>query len=242
MKFTTSVSLALFGFAGLAQSALAQLSISSTYAKGINYGVETKFTFTVNPADNTLTIFVDNTKEGLNGYRGTITSFGFNTPFTDALLGNNGRNVSFSQVWDEKVGRHSTTKWNKFEPYYLPQNGGYAADLGVGTGHGEAGGSTQNGIHFGEQVTFKFQLPNFGPADSDRFFDLQNDLVVRWQEVGNNDCDDRFSDFGVGDLPPAPEPSTYGLMGAAALLGIVGLRRRSQKNSAAKREEATVSA
>jgi hypothetical protein len=59
-----------------------------------------------------------------------------------------------------------------------------------------------------------------------------NTLVVSFedQRLGATDAD--FTDFIFAfqflptQLPPVPEPSTYGLMGAAALVGLVALRRR----------------
>ena len=66
-----------------------------------------------------------------------------------------------------------------------------------------------------------------------------NTLLVGFEDVraGNQYYDADFNDFVVGFqfLPtqtPVPEPSTYGLMGAAALVGIVGYRRFKQKKVA----------
>lgn len=232
-RFSSALLLAL---CLLAPSAFAQLTIKTVDAKGINTGVTTRFTFTVDPWTNRLTIQVDNTHASATGVQGTITSFGFNTPFSDAQLGNNGSNVSFTEVWTTKLVGHTTSKWNIFEPYSISQNGGYSEELGVGTGNTPTGGTSANGIKFGEKVTFTFQFPDFTAAQVAGFFDSNSDLVVRWQEVGIG-CSNGWSDFGPTDIPPTPEPSTYGLMGAAALFACVAIRRRKQKKVAVKELE-----
>ncbi|PTY02142.1 hypothetical protein DB347_24790 [Opitutaceae bacterium EW11] len=229
-------SIALCALFVVAPAAFGQLYVTTIDVNGLNYGVTSRFTFTVNPTTNALIIDVDNTVVSDTGYIGTITSFGFNTPFTDAQLGTNGSNVSFTQLWTAKNWGHTTAKWHKFEPYAISQNGGYTEDLGVGTGKTPTGGSPQTGIEFGEKVRFTFTFPDFTPQQINGFFDAPGDLVVRWQEVGSYNhyyCQNGFSDYGWGDIPPTPEPSTYGLMGVAALLGIVAYRRRSQKKQAA---------
>lgn len=230
-------SVALCALCALAPAAFGQL-VTSVDVVGVNTGVTSHFKFTINPTTNTLIIDVDNTVLGADGVHGTITSFGFNTPFTDKQLGNNGSNVSFTQVWtDANWGHYNLTKWNKFEPYNISQNGGYHEELGVGTGNTPTGGTTSNGIKFGEQVRFTFTFPDFTPQQVAGFYDGAQDIVVRWQEVNDTRfqsyCDTNRSDYGWGDIPPTPEPSTYGLMGAAALLGIVGFRRHAQKKRAA---------
>ena len=67
-------------------------------------------------------------------------------------------------------------------------------------------------------------------------FSANKDIVVRWQEV-RNDCTTGQGDYGwtgfPEEIPPTPEPSTYGLMGAAALMGGVIYRRRQQKKKLA---------
>lgn len=221
----------------LASTAVGQIVTKTVTASGQNYGVKTKFTFTVNPTSNTLTIVVDNTIAGNGGAEGTITSFGFNTPFSDAQLGNNGSNVSFTQTWNTTLPGHTTWKWNKFEPYQISQNGGYNTDLGVGTGTTPTGGTSADGIKFGEKVTFVFTFPDFAPGQINGFFDQNPDLIVRWQEVGFG-CSNGWSDYGTADLPPAPEPSTYGLIGAGALLSLAVVRRQKQKIAQRKKNAA----
>jgi hypothetical protein len=221
----------------IAPACLAQMVVQTIDVSGINYGVKSRFTFSIDAASNILTIDVDNTLAGPGGMQGTITSFGFNTPFTNAQLGTNGSKVDFvSQTWTKKVQSNSHTfdKWNEFEPYYLSQNGGYKQDYGVGTGNNPTGGTTKNGIKHGEKATFVFKFPDFTPGQFDGFFDRKQDIVVRWQEVGKNNCYE-WSDFGpgnfppTGEIPPTPEPSTYGLIGAGALFALVVYRKRAQR-------------
>jgi len=38
-----------------------------------------------------------------------------------------------------------------------------------------------------------------------------------------------FTDSGAPITPPVPEPSTYGLIGAVALLGLVAVRKYTRK-------------
>ncbi len=176
---------------------------------------------------NTYTVNFSNTTIGTGGYVGTITSFGFNTPFTDLELGANGSNVTFSST---KPG------WSVFDPYGLSQGGGvFAQNLGAGTGNNPEGGPPSDGIQFGQTATFVFTLPNFVSADG--FFDSTTDFTVRWQQVGliTASIDQRNrSDYGGGnDVPntPVPEPSTYSALAGLLLLGFAA-KRHFQKRRA----------
>ena len=185
---------------------------------------------------NTYTINFANTTIGPGGYVGTITSFGFNTPFANAALGTDGSNVSFSST---------KLDWGVFEPYGLSQAGGiFAQELGAGVGAQPDGGNPTNGIHFGESATFVFTFANFTSADG--FFDTLTDFSVRWQQVGLSTIPEGqrgSSDFGgandgsvptptPSDFPntPVPEPSTYSILGGLLLLGFA-LKRRFQKRA-----------
>lgn len=233
VRLTAIVTALVLGFSS---AAFGQLFISQEVV-GEVYQTKAKFTFMVDPVTNTIAIEVDNTLLGQDTARGTITSFGFNTPLTDAQLGNNASNVTFTQAWVKvKPGHTNLQKWNVFEPYNLSQNGGSTTELGVGTGNTPTGGTSKNGIKFGEKAYFKFQFTDFTAEQALTTFAGEKALVVRWQEV-KDDCVTGQSDYGwtgfPEEIPPTPEPSTYGLMGAAALLGVVAYRRRQQKKAIA---------
>jgi hypothetical protein len=215
----------------LCSVAHAQLTVENFKVVGSQTGVTAKFKFTVDPQQNTLTVEIDNTFLGAGGVRGTITSFGFNTPFTNSQLGTNGSNVTFTQTWTKLNSGHTTpTKWTKFDPYSPSQQGGkYGQDFGVGTGSTPEGGNANLGIKFGEKAKFVFTFPDFTASQVANFFNSADDLTARWQEVtdGTNYYCGSPSDIGfANELPPVPEPATYGLMGTLLLTGLVAYRRK----------------
>ncbi len=213
---------------GLSQTLDAQIAVHEFNVRSINYGVKSKFTFTVDPTSNTLTVVIDNTIAGVNGFIGTITGFGFNTPFSDAQLGTNGSNVWHDQTVFQLISGHAQPEdWVRKDPFSLSIGGGsYSQDFGVWAPNPKP----QNGIKHGEKAWFVFAFPDFTPAQVGGFFNSSHDLTVRYQEVENAACDG-YSDVGWTNdtCLPVPEPSTYGLMGAAGLLGLVAWRKRQQK-------------
>lgn len=73
-----------------------------------------------------------------------------------------------------------------------------------------------------------FASPFINGATADMFAQFTTVLnsdpqVADWLVRGNDPV--------TGNLVPVPEPSTYGLIGAGALLGLVALRRRMQKRA-----------
>jgi hypothetical protein len=229
---------AVLSIAGFASTVHAQIInrtfnvVGSSESNGSNHP-STLVSVSADVGLNTYTINFANTTIGPGGYVGTITSFGFNTPFTGAALGTDGSNVSFSST---KSG------WGIFEPYDLSQAGGiFAQELGAGVGAQPDGGNPTDGIHFGESATFVFTFADFTSANG--FFDSLTDFSVRWQQVGLSTIPEGQrggSDFGgandggstPGDLPntPVPEPSTYSILGGVLLLGFA-LKRRLQKRA-----------
>jgi len=183
-------------------------------ATGASTGVVTDFNFTVNTTANTLTVFVDNTHTGSGGVTGTLTSFGFNVP--DSLI------ASASLVT-------APTGWTLARPYDLNAGGNnFMQDLGAKTGTNVNGGSPQDGIAFGETGTFVFQFADFSSSAG---FLGTNGVSGRWQVVVPGGSDAGFGNPGTSgaDIVPVPEPSTYGLFGAAGLIAAVMIRRRLAK-------------
>ena len=211
-----------------ASSAQAQLV---TFVSGVNTPVKTKFTFWVDPATDRLTIEVDNRYIGEQHAKGTVTGFGFNLP-----TGNGADVTLLSQTWTVNAANHSTTKWSVVDDFQAKNSANYQTEVGVWSklspsgNHGN-GSTPKNGVRFGDVTTFVFQVPAFTPAQQNAFYSGTPDLVVRWQSVDWDcklgDSDRGFTDFPE-ELPPVPEPSTYGLMGAALLGGLVILRRRKR--------------
>jgi hypothetical protein len=218
-------------FSIIAAGALASAAVAQLYTvmagdenSTEGTGVTAEFTFTIDDIANTVTVFVDNTILGENDAQGTITSFGFNTPFASADLGDDGSDVSFTQDFGDM--------WNTFAPYALSPTMTFEQDFGVGSGANEEGGDPQNGIEFGSTGTFVFTFPDFTGTDTIAGWLGENGLSVRFQEVldslGASGGSDKVlgnpDDGGGGGGGFVPEPSTYGLFGVMALLGIAAMR------------------
>lgn len=238
IKSITTYALAL---AAASTAASAQIVTEKFSIHGLTTNVIASATATINATSNTFTLVVDNSILGAGGANGTITSLGFPVPFTDTELGANGSLVSLTTTWNLTNPGHSTpSNWNILEPYDL-NAGGQHINLEIGTGvHASQanGGNPNLGIEFGEIVTFVFQLPDFDISDilgpGGFITGGDNDLVFRWQEIGIDGLPGSGSDIGFGpgtEVPPGvgetpvPEPSTYGLAGAAALFCVIGIRR-----------------
>lgn len=196
---------------GLATAAHAQLYI----ATGRTTGVTTQFNFDFNSVLNQVTVQVDNTFAGVGGVTGTLTSFGFNIP---ANLVCTGSLLSATGVPDGT--------WKFFNSYDINVGGGgFAQDVGAGSGKNENGGQPKWGVKFGSSATFKFQFADY---DTMAGFIGFNGVTARWQSVN-----EEGSDVGFGvlspSLTPVPEPATYGMFGVAALLvGVMFKRKRRQ--------------
>jgi|GEM_PF-3201214 PEP-CTERM putative exosortase interaction domain len=278
MKFIRA--LFLLGLLGLAiaPAARAQVYLHTQDVTGdFGTGVVARFYFEIDIASNTLTIRVDNTvainAQGL-GTKGTIVSFGFNTPFTglrtsdvDTTVVWNKRNTGHTQVSTTQrvINGSSSSFWEEHAHYTLAHQGTkYDQDFGVSTKDtpsADAAGldNVNQGIRYGEIATFTFKFKNHDiTEDNYKDFFGDNYISVYWREVTetytvreknkfgqwkdvtktrtpNGGWDKGMASFrppSDGDLPATPEPSTYGLMGAAALLGLIAHRRHKAKKAA----------
>ncbi len=186
---------------------------------GVNTGVTSQFTVTVDSLLNQVQLMVDNRYPGPGGVTGTITSFGFTAPASVASSG-----TLISQSWVIlNVGHAEPTDWTFVAPYEINAGGNnFGQTVGLITGANPNGGNPHQGIQFGEVASFVIQFDNFATADG--FFGPDG-LTARWQEVTVNPG----SDVGFSNgFTPIPEPSTYGLIGASVLmLGIILRRRRA---------------
>ena len=248
MKTTSGTLLLSLILAASATLSSAQLVSKSFDVTGVSNAVKAHFDLWINLSNDTLVVNIDNT---LNVAKvGTITGIGFNTPFAIASqAGDNPGTVAFKAMWTTGSALNlanntwsSDDYWDESTPYALSPY--YSEDYGVSKSN------PNYGIEYGEKATFYFKFSqDINLSNIAGFFDDKSstanpfDFTVRWQEVDtkynyvNNCSDGNLSDKGgidlgfspQGDIPPTPEPSTYGLIGGAAMVGLVLIRRRQIK-------------
>ncbi|MEO7413776.1 MAG: PEP-CTERM sorting domain-containing protein [Opitutaceae bacterium] len=197
---------ALLGCSAVAQAQLYVATGSS--------GVTTSFNFSINTGTNQVTVVVDNTHAGVGGVTGIVTSFGFNVP-TGYAAG--GSLLSTSGV--------PADTWSYFTPYSLSN---FDQDAGAGSGQNVNGGQPNEGVQFGNSATFVFQFTNFDHVTG---FLGQNGMSVKWQSQGDQAYGNPDT-AGAPPIVPVPEPSTYGLIGAACLVLGTFVRRSMAKAKA----------
>jgi hypothetical protein len=213
MRSTYKKLLATFALIGVATAAQAQLYIATG-----STGVTTWFNFTIDPTLNQVTVQIDNTHAGVGGINGNVTSFGFDIP---AALAGTGSLLSFVGV--------PADSWQYFEPYDLNAGGGaFQQEVGAGTGGNPNGGQPPDGVAFGSTATFVFQFADFSDASG---FLGEDGMTSRWQAIApGGGSDEGFGNPGPeGGPTPAPEPSTYGLIGAASLIVGLLVRRKFKR-------------
>ena len=201
-------------FAASALLRLAAVANAQLYiATGSASGVSTSFDFSIDPVLNRVTVVVDNTHPGIAGVTGTVTSFGFNIP---SSLAGTGSLLSATGV--------PAGTWSFFEPYDLNL---FDQDVGAGSGANVNGGQPSESVQYGNSAMFVFQFGDFSDATG---FLGPNGLSVKWQALSTTGLSDEgFGNPGTSEAPPiiaVPEPSTYGLIGAASLLAGLLVRRK----------------
>lgn len=211
MKSTYRKVLATCALLGCAAAAHAQLYIATGSS-----GVTTWFNFSIDPTLNRVTVQIDNTHAGVGGVNGVVTSFGFNVP-TGYAAG--GSLLSSSGV--------PAGTWSYFTPYNLNN---FDQDAGAGSGVNVNGGQPNESVKFNTTATFVFQFADFSSATG---FLGQNGMSVKWQSLSSNgQSDEAYGNPGTPNAPPiipVPEPSTYGMIGAAVLVIGSMMRRQVKK-------------
>jgi len=187
--------------------------------------VETEVDFTLGADLKTLTVLIDNnyTLPGHSTSTGRLTTLGFDIP---SGLGT----VSLS----------APSGWHLADPY-VPTAGGngqHDEDIGAYVGSNQNGGAS-GGVSFGQKATLTFTFANavtLVDGESTGFFEdftgpnntVHKGIAARWQSITGNGS--KTSDEGFGEeLPPAPEPATYGIMGALGLGCLAWIRRRNRR-------------
>lgn len=213
--------ISLFAAGVLASVASAQLYVITGTLNGT--GVKAEFNFSIDDVANTVTVDINNNILGTGGAKGAITEFGFNVP--DSL------NLALVSFTATGTGGFLESAWTKVVPYSLTP--GFDQDFGVN------GSPTPNTITWGNTAQFVFTFPDFGAADVANFIG-QNGLSVRFQSIVDSQAVDGTGAAitsekafggpgddggGGGGAGAVPEPSTYGLFGAMALLGLMVARR-----------------
>ncbi len=195
-----------------------------------------------------LFITVENTHAGALGETGTLTAFGFNTPWA-APLDLSKIAISYNVL----TATGPTAPWHLLTNKTLNATGLHlTTDLAAvpDTNNNVNGNNPLNAVAFGESVAFKFtfsspySLAAFAGLDENGypkfplFFNQSEgpDLFARWQEVagstiGTSDAAARDwppEGYDEPQGPPVPEPSTYGALAAATLVALI-VRRRMRR-------------
>jgi len=199
----------------LAAGVLSSVATAQLYiVQGGGTGVKAEFNFTINDVANTVTVDIDNTILGDGGAQGSITGFGFNVP--DSL------DVSLVTFTAAGGAGFVAASWSLGPDFDLEP--GYDQDLGV------TGSPQPNTIQWGTTAQFVFSF-NQDFTGTDGFLGA-NALSVRFQSIENSinpESSDKVfgnpDEGGGGGLGSVPEPSTYGMFGALALLGMMVVRQ-----------------
>lgn len=191
----------------------------------LGVAVDVTFNFAINSGVGTLTLTLENLAGELNldtplnltdRYTlGTLTGFGFD--LADGLSYVSGP-LTFTQT--PNVSFLLSIPFTETHPEGTFDFGASAESP-----------APQNGLQAGNTATFTFTFQGATAANfSEATFFANNpgpDFGFRYLEVGPRG---QGSDKFVYDTDPIPEPSTYGLFAAAALIGLVVLKRSKKKS------------
>jgi hypothetical protein len=193
----------------LASVATAQLYI----VQGGGTGVKAEFEFTIDDVANTVTVDVNNSIPGEGGAEGAITGFGFNVP----------AGIDINLITFSATGGAGFVEASWVDGFFNLEPG-FDQDYGV------TGSPQPHTIQWGTTAQFVFTF-NQDFSGTAGFIGI-NGLSVRFQSIENSinpESSDKVfgnpDDGSGGGGGSVPEPSTYGMFGALALLGMMVVRQ-----------------
>jgi hypothetical protein len=211
-----------------------------------NSGVAVKALFEFDDVDGflqiTLTNLAGTPKPGGGEYtNGILVGFGF-----DGLSAFSYVNGSYKQLGYTlgEPGGVDFTLGNGFSmsgSLGAPGNGSFDYGAGVDGANGNGGGNGDSGIAAagitaGYSAVFEYKFTgNMVDFDAYGFFDHNGadaDFGFRYRSVGPNGSDSEKFVYIV-ETPPIPEPSTYGLVAASLLVGLVTVKRMRARKAVA---------
>ena len=252
----TALALVLLAVPARAQLLLLQLGNSnivdsSNLSSSADLPLSISFNFTFDKSAGNLSVKVTNLG-GPNITQARLTGFGFNAPTTwgavsfTSYTGTTGvtQTGSIAQPQLTSIGnlfsQYSFNTWLQ-----LAVNGGNGYDKSIRDPASMPSGQTNSStfvLHFANvnsSSSINFDLQHFfsengsGPIGSTKVHDIGLDAQPITGTIRLPASDKWVYEFATSDLPPIPEPSTYGLISVAGLGTLVGLRRLRRRASRA---------